>query len=133
MTMLGNLFTVNGDDNNNFAPSPTYNPGFTTGVQVNAWARTFPNVRLVLCGHDIPSDGQQSGIANVSHRIDPSAGGHNILGVYADYQFTIAPDQLTSQVILLLEMGEQQLTVRGFNTTTNAERSTPYPFSLPWS
>jgi Calcineurin-like phosphoesterase len=132
MTMLGNLFTANGDDNNAFGPSETYNPGFTTGVQVNAWAKTFPNVRLVLCGHDIPS-GQQSGIANVSHRIDPSAGGHNLLGIYADYQFLVAPDQLTSQVILLLEVGGQQVTVRGFNTNTNTERSTPYPFSLPWS
>jgi hypothetical protein len=132
MTMLGNLFTANGDDNNAYGPSETYNPSFTTGVQVNAWARTFPNVRLVLCGHDIPS-GQQNEIANVSHRIDPSTGGHNLLGIYADYQFLVAPDQLTSQVILLLEMGEQQVNVRGFNTNTNTERSTPYPFSLPWS
>jgi hypothetical protein len=131
MTMLGNLFTASGDDNNSFAPSETWNPGFTTGVQVNAWAKSFSNVRLVLCGHDIPSG--QSEAANVSYRIDPSAGGGNLLGIYADYQFLIPPDQKTSQVVLLLQLGERQINVRGFDTNTNTERSAPYPVSLPWS
>jgi hypothetical protein len=131
MTMLGNLFTDNGDDNNSFSPSQTYNPGFNTGVQVNSWAKTIPSIRLILCGHDIPSG--QSEVANVSHRVDSSAGGHNLLGIYADYQFLIPPDTLTSQVILLLELTAQQVNVRGFNTNTGVERAAPYPFTLPWS
>ena len=69
---------------------------------------------------------------NVSHRVDTAADGHAIVGIYADYQFTLPPAQLPSQVVLLLELGEKQVNVRAFNTTTNQELGAPwYPFALP--
>ena len=71
MTMLGNLFTVNGDDNNNFAPCRQRIIQVSRRVQVNRLgqdvserpSRAYPRPRH-------PSDGQQSGIANdiPSHR-----------------------------------------------------------------
>lgn len=133
MTMAGNLYTVNGNDYGAFAPSETYNPGFRTGVQINEWLKTQPNVLVTLCGHDIPPSGTAPGTGqNVSHRVDTAADGHAIVGIYADYQFTLPPAQLPSQVVLLLELGEKQVNVRAFNTTTNQELGAPwYPFALP--
>jgi len=130
MTLLGNLSAQGSTDPYNFLPDPTYNPGGTTGAQVNAWAAGFPNVRLVLCGHNTPqppSDG-----IHVCHRTDPSAGGNQLLGIFANYQY---PQDwgTTSQVVLLLELGDGPLNVRGFNTSTNTEQFAPYfPFNLPW-
>ena len=122
MTMAGNLYTVNGNDYGAFAPSKTYNPGFRTGVQINEWLKTQPNVLVTLCGHNIPPSGTAPGTGqNVSHRVDTAADGHAIVGIYADYQFTLPPAQLPSQVVLLLELGEKQVNVRAFNTTTNQE------------
>ena len=118
--MAGNLYTVIGNDYGAFAPSETYNPGFRTGVQINEWLKTQPNVLVTLCGHDIPPSGTAPGTGqNVSHRVDTAADGHAIVGIYADYQFTLPPAQLPSQVVLLLELGEKQVNVRAFNTTTN--------------
>jgi hypothetical protein len=112
---------------------PNFPGGGTTGTQVLGWAQGFPNVHLVLCGHAVPSP-ITSTTLNDAHRVDHANDGHPILGVYADYQYAVPPTVLTSQVVLLLELGETQLNVRAFNTTNKAELSnTNYPYSLAWT
>jgi hypothetical protein len=122
-------------DLSNGAPAPDdfYTPGATTGTQLVSWAQGFPNVHLVLCGHNVPSP-ITSTTLNDAHRVDTAKDGHPILGVYADYQYAVPPTVLTSQVVLLLELSETQLNVRAFNTTNNVELSnTNYPYSLAWT
>jgi hypothetical protein len=122
-------------DLTNGSPGPDnfWTPGATTGTQLLTWAQGFPNVHLVLCGHNVPSPILPTTL-NDAHRVDTANDGHPILGVYADYQYAVPPTVLTSQVVLLLELSETQLNVRAFNTTSNVELSnTNYPYSLAWT
>jgi hypothetical protein len=112
---------------------PNFPGGGDTGTQVLSWAQGFPNVHLILCGHAVPLPITPTTL-NDAHRVDIAEDGHPILGVYANYQYAVPPTVLTSQVVLLLELGETQLNVRAFNTTTKVELSnTNYPYPLAWT
>ena len=45
---------------------------------------------------------------NDANCVDTANDGHPIFGAYADYQYPLPPTVLTSQVVLLLELGETQ-------------------------
>jgi hypothetical protein len=118
------------------------------GQELCDWAKTFSNIKAILCGHSLPQTGTEEG-TNHYHRVDMAWDGHPLIGIYTDYQVGFGDDktvpadangcvgpggQLPSQVVLLLELSDFQMNVRAFNTTTGEEQFSPhYPYVLPWS
>jgi hypothetical protein len=132
-------------------PDQDFFPGGSTGTTILAWAKKFANIKLILCGHDIPEvqappvlnqngsvPSQYSFVtaANDAHRVDLAHDGHPICGIFANYQCMVYPGHgmHNSEVVLLLELEGLQLRVRAFNTSTGEEllHQRPYPYLLPW-
>ena len=168
MTMSGRLIDQLGGDCFDCAPasyfpaaagmtpaSPDYQNGYaSSGLDINLWAKTFSNVRLVLCGHVIPYGAcpdastpcqpdpktSQTPYAvswNWNYRSDTANDGHKLLGIYANYQCYMTPSQTVAgsdfigQVVLLLELGDTQMSIRAFDTSAGAELPVPDLFPAP--
>lgn len=108
----------------------TYGPnayslnGDASGVDIEAWAAGFRNVRAVVCGHWISSPFH-------AKRSDTAASGLPLLGIFTNFQAAAA----NSQTILLMSFQPATVTLRLVNTTTGVVDTTSYPdlgTPLPW-
>jgi Calcineurin-like phosphoesterase len=88
--------------------------GDASGVDIEAWAAQFSNVRAVLCGHWIPSPTH-------ALRTDSTTNG-TLLGIFTNFQ-SASPN---SQSVLLMSFQPTTVTLRLVNTTTGAVDTTSY-------
>lgn len=106
----------------------TNETGGQTGVQVDAWARGYPNIRAILCGHQI-------GGAHNAYRASTANDGHTIHENFTNYQDVSSgfSTPYFSNALLLLQFTGNQVTLSQVNTTSGAiDNTTNPPYTLTW-
>lgn len=107
-----------------YGPNTYQLNGDASGVDIEAWAASFRNVRAVMCGHWVTSPYH-------AERSDTAASGLPLLGIFTNFQ-SATPN---SQTILLMSFQPLTVMLRLVNTTTGVVDTTSYPdlgTPLPW-
>lgn len=119
---------INGDGDTSFPPtnlitsSYTYGPASYgladapanySGKNLGIWALQFPNLRLIVCGHN----------ATYVRITQTGTHGNTFYGLLTNYQ-SATP---SSQVILLIQFTPTSITVNNLNTTTGLIDHTTFP------
>lgn len=103
--------------------------GDASGIDLRNWAKRFPNMRAIFCGHWIASPYH-------AVRKDTAADRHPFYGVFTNFQATPSP---TSADVLLVTFGSSAVTFRLVNTNTGAfETASPnmgsdLDIAFPWA
>jgi hypothetical protein len=113
----------------------------TSGQGLLQWIQAQPRIRATIGGHVVTAvaNGQPTQ-PNFNSRSDKTTSGETTVGIIANYQFTgtgrpdLADPRPGSEVVLMLEIAENNLNVRGFNTTLSQELDSQwgYPFSVSY-